>query len=155
MVLGNHTEYLTRHPFHCGWSEVRMIGTDGSQGYIFLRWFQAHRVFMGEAHHILPGLLRCKGKGAARCVLPCISFLSFGGTWAGLSMVTRSSQEAPSPALPSIQDDLPELSEVIGPLTPLFPVAPGATAPHLLGLCCCWSALGHSIGPGGTSNPCR
>ena len=85
MVLGDHTEYLTHHPFHCGWSEVWIIGTDGSQGYIFLRWFQAHHVFMDEAHHFLPDLLRCKGEGVARCVLPCISFLSFGGTWAGLS----------------------------------------------------------------------
>ena len=129
--------------------------TDGSRGYIFLRWFQACHVFMDEAHRFLPGLLRCKGKGAARCVLPCVGFLFLEAPGLESVRVTRSSQEAQSPAASSIQDDSPEPSEVIGPLAPLFPVALGAAVPRLLGLCCCWSALGHSIGPGGTGNPCR
>ena len=97
---------------------------------------------MDEADHFLPGLLRYKGKGAARCVPPCVGFLFLlEAPGPASAWVTRSSQEAPSPTLPSIQDDSTEPSDVIGPLTPLFPVAPGATAPHLLDLCCCWSVL--------------
>ena len=132
MVLGDHTEYLARHPFHCGQSEIRIIGTDGSRGYIFPRWFQAHCVFVDNAHHFLPGLLRCKGKGAARCVLPCIGFL-LQAPGPASAWVTRSSQEVPSPTLPSIQDDLPEPPEVVRPPTPIIPSGARGSSPSSIG----------------------
>ena len=97
--------------------------------------------------------VRGKGQQDACCTALVFFLLEAPGpasVWA-----TRSSHEAPSPAPPSIQDDSPEPSEVIGPLAPLFLVVLGAAAPRLLDLCCCWSVLGCSIGPGGTSTPCR
>ena len=155
MVLSYHAEYLTRHPLYSGWGKIWVGGTNGSRGYIFLSWFQALCMFVDDGHCPFPGLLRCKWKGAARCLLFCISFLSFQAPGLASVWVTRSSQEALSPALPSIWDGLPELSEVVRPPASLFPEVLGAVAPHLLGLCCCWSALGCSIGPRGISNPCR
>ena len=155
MVLTDHTEYLTRHPIHCGQREIWIGGTNGSRGYISLGWLQALHMLMDGAHSFLPGLLRCGGKGAVRCGLPASVFFLLEAPGPASAWATRSSHEAPSPTPPSIQDDSLEPSEVIGPLTPLFPVALGATAPHLLDLCCCWSVLGCSISPGGTGTPCR
>ena len=153
MLLGYHTEYLTRHPFHCGQSEIWIIGTNGSRGCTFLRWFQALRMFVDNAHRFLPGL-RCKGKGVARCLLPCVGFLSFAGTWASLSVGYQIIPGGAifSSALTSRMTRRSPLRSLDLPLC-YFPEALGATAPRLLGLCGCWSALGHSIGPGGTGSP--
>ena len=99
--------------------------------------------------------LDVRGKGQQDVGFPASVFFLLEAPGLASAWVTRSSQEAPSPAPPSIEDDSPEPSEVVGPLALLFPVALGAVAPHLLGLCCCWSILGHSIGPEGTGIPCR
>ena len=97
--------------------------------------------------------VRGKGQQDAGCPALVVFLLEAPGL--ALARATRSSHEALSPTPPSIQNDSPEPSEVIGPLALLFPVVLGATAPHLLDLCCCWSILGCSIGPGGTSTPWR
>ena len=96
---------------------------------------------------------RRKGRPSVGC--PASVFFLLEAPGPASVWVTRSSQEVPSPAPPSIQDDSPEPSEVMGPLAPLFPVVLGAVAPCLLGLCCCWSVLGCSMGPGGTNSPSR
>ena len=88
-------------------------------------------MFMDDAHHFLPGLLRCKGKGVARSVLSCISFFFLQAPGQASARVTRLSQEVPSPAPPSIQDGSPEPPEVIRPPALLFPVVLGAMTSRL------------------------
>ena len=153
MVLGYHTEYLTCHSLDGSWGEIRVVGTNGSGGYISLRWFKALCVFMDNAYHSLPGSSDANGKGWSGACCSASVFFLLQTPGPASAWVTRSSQEAPSPAPPSIQDGSVELPEVVRPPALLFPEALGATAPHLMGLWGCWSALGCSMGSGGTGIP--
>ena len=155
MVLRDHTEYLACHPVHCSQREIWIGGPNGSRGYISLGGSRpfACSWMVPIASSLASAVARGKGRQDAGCSASVFFLLEAPGP--ASAQATRSSYEAPSPTPPSIQDDSPEPSEVIGPLALLFPVVLGAAAPHLLDLCCCWSILGHSIGPGGTGTPCR
>ena len=113
VVLSYHTEYLTRHCLYSSRSEIRIIGTDGSQGDVFLRRLSARCMLIDSTHCLLPGLLRSKGEGAARCLLFGIGFFPFAGTWPSLLVSYLFKQDEPSPAPPSIEDGSPELPEVV------------------------------------------